>query len=114
MYINDIVVDNDSHIRLFTDDTSFFIIVDDSTTAAGCLNCDSVKFSRWATTWLVTFNPTKSESFLLSRKGNRPVHPPLYMQNVQTEEVECHKHLGINLSHDCSWHRNIAYIKEKA
>ena len=36
------------------------------------------------------------------------------MQNVQTEEVECHKHLGINLSHDCNWHQHIAYIKEKA
>ena len=24
-----------------------------------------------------------------------------------------HKHLGTNLSHDCSWHQHIAYIKEK-
>ena len=114
VYINDIVVDIGSHISLFADDTSLFIIVDDPTTDAGCLNSDLVKISRRATTWLVTFNPTKSESFLVSRKVNRPVHPPLYMQNVQIEEIECHKHLGINLSHDCSWHQHIAYIKEKA
>ena len=36
------------------------------------------------------------------------------MQNVQIEEVECHKHLGVCLSNDCSWHQHITYIKEKA
>ena len=35
------------------------------------------------------------------------------MQNVQIEEVECHKHLGVYLSNDCSGHQHIAYIKEK-
>ena len=59
VYINDIVFDTGSHIRLLADDTSLFIIVDDPTTAAGCLNSDLEKISRWATTWLVTFNPTK-------------------------------------------------------
>ena len=38
VYINDIVVDIGSHIRLFADDTSLFIIVDDPTTAVGCFN----------------------------------------------------------------------------
>ena len=59
-------------------------------------------------------DPTKSEVFLLSRKLNRPIHPPLYTQNVQIEEVECHKHLGVCLSYDCSWHQHISYLKEKA
>ena len=36
------------------------------------------------------------------------------MQNVQIEDVECHKHLGVCLSNDCSWHQHITYIKEKA
>ena len=46
MYINDIVVDIGSNIRLFADDTSLFIIVDDPTTAVGCLNSDLEKISR--------------------------------------------------------------------
>ena len=29
-------------------------------------------------------------------------------------EVETHKHLEIYLSYDCSWHKHISYIKEKA
>ena len=114
VYINDIVEEIGSHIRLFADDTSLFIIVDDPVTSAARLNTDLEKISRWAITWLVTFNPTKSESFLVSRKVNRLIHPNLYMQNVQIEEVECHKHLGVCLSNDCSWHQHITYIKEKA
>ena len=114
MYINDIVEEIGSHIRLFADDTSLFIIVDDPVTSAARLNTDLEKISRWAITWLVTFNPTKSESFLVSRKVNRLIHPNVYMQNVQIEEVECHKHLGVCLSNDCSWHQHITYIKEKA
>ena len=53
------------------------------------------------------------QAFLVSRKLNRPIRPPLYMQNVQIEEVECHKHLGVCLSRDCSWHQHISYLKEK-
>ena len=114
VYINDIVEDIGSHIRLFSDDTSLFIIIDDPITSAARLNIDLDKISRWAITWLVTFNPTKSESFLVSRKLKRPMHPHLYMQGVQIEEVECHKHLGVYLSNDCSWHQPIVYLKEKA
>ena len=36
------------------------------------------------------------------------------MGNTQIAEVNTHKHLGIILSHDCSWHAHIEYIKEKA
>ena len=74
VYINDNFEEDGSHIRLFADDTSLFIIVDDLVTSAASLNADLHKISRWAATWLVTFNPTKSESFLVSNKTNRPIH----------------------------------------
>ncbi|MCG8047724.1 MAG: reverse transcriptase domain-containing protein [Candidatus Thiodiazotropha endolucinida] len=114
VFINDIVVDIGSQIRLFADDTSLFIIVDDPVTAAGCLNSDLEKISNWASTWLVTFNPSKSECLLVSRKVNRPQHPPLFMHDTQIDEVDSHKHLGLFLSQDCTWHQHIDFIKEKA
>ena len=40
LYINDIVQDIGSNIRLFADDTSLFMIADDPVTAAGCINTD--------------------------------------------------------------------------
>ena len=36
------------------------------------------------------------------------------MLKQQNKEVENHKHLGIYLSNDSSWHTHIRYIKEKA
>ncbi|MCW4344426.1 MAG: reverse transcriptase domain-containing protein [Candidatus Thiodiazotropha endolucinida] len=114
LYINDIVYDIGSNIRLFADDTSLFIIVEDPITAAACLNNDIDKISQWAATWLVTFNPSKTESLLISRKTNKDRHPPIFMQNQKIIEVDSHKHVGIVLSNDCSWHQHIKYITDKA
>ena len=83
LYINDIVTDIGSNIRLFADDTSLYIIVDDPSDAANCLSRDLDKISRWAATWLVSLNPAKTESLLISRKLNRSQHPTLSMQNHQ-------------------------------
>ena len=68
----------------------------------------------WAKTWLVSFNPQKTESLLISRKLNKALHSPLFMENQIISEVESHKHLYVCLSNDCSWHKHIDYIKEKA
>ena len=68
LYINDIVKNIGSNIRLFADDTSLFIILDNPTTAALCLNSDLEKLSHWAAIWLVTSNPSENESLLISRK----------------------------------------------
>ena len=114
LYINDIVADIGSNIRLFADDTSLFIIVENPVLSANCLNRDLDKIKRWATTWLVSFNPSKTETLLISRKVKRPQHPPLFMQDVQIKEVDYHKHLGLNFSNDGSWHQHIRYITEKA
>ena len=114
LFINDIVLDIGSNMRLFADDTSLYIIVDKPITAANCLNIDLERISKWAATWLVAFNPTKTEMLLISRKLNKLNHPPIIMQNLQISEVEFHKHLRIYLSNDCTWHHHIKYISEKA
>ena len=80
VYINDIVIDIGSNIRLFADETSLYIIVDELVTAAGCLNTDLQRISRWATLWLVSINPTKTEVSFASHTLNR-IHPPSYLQN---------------------------------
>ena len=36
------------------------------------------------------------------------------MQNHKIYEVDSHKHFGVVLSDDCSWHQHIKYIKDKA
>lgn len=114
LYINDIVENINSSIRLFADDTSLFIIVDNPVTAAAQLNSDLTKIHDWANKWLVKFNPAKSESMIFSRKVNKPQHPAVTMNNEPVSEVNVHKHLGVYLSRDCSWHEHLEYIKNKA
>ena len=114
IYINDIVTDIHSNIRLFADDTSLYLIVEHADIAAYTLNSDIIKITNWAKSWLVSFNPTKTESLLVSRKINKPIHPPLQMLNEQIVEVQAHRHLGIYLSNDGSWHPHIDHIKAKA
>ena len=82
-------------------------------TAAGCINADLGKISAWAYTWLITFNPSKTETILVSRKLNRLPRPPVFMQNHQISEVDSHKHLGLYFSNDSTWHQHIKYIRDK-
>ena len=92
IYFNNIVDDIHSCIRLFADDTSLYIIDDNPIQAAETLNTDLAKIHAWASKWLVTFNPSKSESIILSRKTNKPLHPPLIMDQQVINEVTSHKH----------------------
>ena len=114
LYINDIVEDINSTIRLFADDTSLYIIVDDPIQAAEQLNLDLAKIHHWADKWPVTFNPGKSESILLSRKHNKPYNPPVLWDQTQIAEVNSHKQLGIIFSNDCTWHEHLVLVKSKA
>jgi hypothetical protein len=61
-FINDIVTDIQSTIKLFADDTSLYLIVDDLNETADSLNNDLTKIHDWATKWLVTFNAQKTET----------------------------------------------------
>jgi len=114
VYINDIVTDIHSPIRLFADDTTLYIEVDDPQRAADSNNADLAKIQSWANSWLVTFNPLKTESLLFSRKSNPPAYPNLYFNDTHIQEVSSHKHFSVVFSNNCSWHDHIDSIKKKA
>ena len=114
IYINDIVSYISSNIKLFADDTSLSMVLENPIITADILNDDIQKIQSWANKWLATFNPAKTESMLISKIMNKPDHPPLFMQNQQITEVPEHNHLGVILSNDCSWSVHIKYITEKA
>ena len=108
-----IVEDINSSIRLYADDTSLYIIVDNPVEAANKLNSDLSKIHQWATKWLVK-NPAKSESVIFPRRQNKPYHPPVVLNQKQVSEVTSHTHLGLVFSNDCSWHEHLEYLKAKA
>ncbi len=95
LYINDIVSDINSGIRLFADDTSLYLIVDTPERASDTINNDLETITNWSKKWLVSFNPNKTETMLISRKRNQLAHPPIMMNNIIVSEVDSHKHLGL-------------------
>ena len=107
IYINDIVDDIRANINLFADDTSLSVVVSDPASAGTILQSDINKISQWAQKWLVKFNPSKSESLVISRKRVKPNHPRLFMLNTEIPSVNTHKHLGMYLTNDGSWGMHI-------
>ncbi len=114
IYINDIVQTINSKIRLFADDTSLYIIVDDPSESATKLNEDINTIHQWSQNWLVTFNPSKTESMIFSKKKNKPHHPNRYMNNTVINLVTEHKHLGLTFSDDGKWIAHISNCLDKA
>ena len=60
MFINEIITEIGSSIRLFADDTSLSILVDNPDVAAEILNADLEKIAKWAEAWLEKINPLKN------------------------------------------------------
>ena len=102
IFINDIVKDINSSIRLFADDTSLYKIVENPNAAALSLNTDLDKIYQWADVWLVEFNPLKTFTMTISILLAHPYHPPLFFNGVQIQETDTHKHLGLIFSSNCT------------
>ena len=94
IYINDICDGIDSEIRLFADDTTVYVNVDNPNTAAEQLNHDLDHMTKWAKQWLVNFSSKKTKSMVLSLKQKTVEHPPLFLDGTELESVNKYKHLG--------------------
>ena len=114
IFINGIVKNINSIIRLFADDTSLYIVVDSPVLAAEFLYKALGIIREWAKQWLVNFNTEKNESMVISKKMNKPQHQDLVFGNSVVQNVKYHKHLGLTFSNDGSWHIHIEYILGKA
>ena len=112
IYINDITTNIKSNIRLFADDTSLYLRVDDPTECAAVLNRDLETINTWAKTWMVTFNPQKTETLALTTKHN-PLLPTLSLDDVPIKEFPFHKHLGLTFQKNCKWDIHINEISTK-
>ena len=85
IYINDIVTNIKSTVRLFADDTSLYLIVNEPVEAARCLNSDLELIYQWAERWLVKCNAAESESeLLLVTRPNDNHSPAPVIREVRT------------------------------
>ena len=116
IYVNDIVDIVKSNIKLYADDVTLFITVEDridSTNSAGTLNNDLTEIEKWSSQWLVKFNCIKTKSMLISKKLN-PSDNHVCFQGRILENVTQHKHLGLIIKSDLTWSTHVNYIVSKA
>lgn len=115
IYINDIVENICNQIRLFADDTSLFVVVDDNdNNSAKSLTADLEKIKQWSNQWLVDFNPNKTINVNFSRK--KKTHPQVSFGNTLNNIIQKnnHCHLGLTLQSNGGWSHHISNIYEKA
>ena len=97
VYINDLVENVDSDVKMFADDTSLFSVVYDEATTAQQLNWDLERVRLWAWQWKMEFNATKTEEVIFSAKRIKPHHPNLFLGDTEVERKSEHKHVGLIL-----------------
>ena len=72
------------------------------------LNQDLETLNKWASKWIVLFNPSKSKSLAVSLKKNcENIKQPLIFNGEMLENVNSHKYLGIELSTTLTWKEHI-------
>ena len=59
-------------------------------------------------------NESKTKSIVFSAKRDKPLQPPLILNNSIIEDVTVHEHLGLTLSSKLSWRAYILEIHQKA
>ena len=61
------------------------------------LNSDLEKLRIWAWQWKMKFNADKTEEFVFTCKGSKPVHPTLKLGSSDISAKIEHEHLGMTL-----------------
>ena len=82
IYINDLADGINSICKVFADDTSLFLKVQDINRSANELNCNLEKVSNWAYQWKIQFNPDPNKQaneviFYQKSSSNSFPYPPV-------------------------------------
>ena len=112
IYINDLTIGIRSNVKLFADDTSLFIEVEDPVESAETLNSDLDHIDNWAKKWLVNFSPSKTKLMTCSFKSVN--HPDICFGGTILQGTATHKHLGLTLSSNLGWSPHVTNVLESA
>ena len=107
IFINDIQDDLESEVLLFADDTCLFSSDIDPALTSQVLNRDLEKISLWAKKWKVIFNAGKSKDLIFSKNKYLFNSPPLLLNDKYISRVHQHRHLGLWLSANLDWEKQI-------
>jgi hypothetical protein len=111
VYINDIVDNIESTIKLFADDTSTSLSMNNPVVQAEMLNSDLEKIVTWASNWKVKFNELKTEQLNIKRGAS--IVYDLTFGNQTITAKDNHKHLGVIIQDNCKWAVHINSVVSK-
>ena len=114
LFINDLVDEVNSEMYLFADDGTLLDEFNDLQLSINKLNNDLIAIENWADTWLVDFNPVKTEGMTFStRRVPSSTENLIFFRTNIIKVVTSHKHLGVFLSSSFKWNEHIDYINNK-
>jgi len=111
-YINDLPDGLSSEVRLFADDTVLTKQIcnqDD----ADSLQRDLDKLEKWSREWQMNFHPAKCHVLHITR-NRKVIRSPYKLYDTYLEEKESTKYLGIHITTDLRWNKQVSAVKAKA
>ena len=105
IFINDIVDEVESEIRLFADDCVFYRLV------ANDQDCEQLQkdidhLTSWAKKWHMRFEPSKCKIMRITRKTTHKITYQYTMEHTSLESVQHTKYRGVTKSDDLRWNHN--------
>ena len=114
VYVNDIVIDINSDILLYADDTILMRVITDPAQDIRTVNNDLENLNKWAQQWAISFSPSKSEHMIISKRTNHIHYDQIVLDSTVVERVARHSHLGLVITETMSWEPHIRSRIEKA
>jgi len=111
-YINDMPSSVSSQVRLFADDAIIYRRINTEKDTE-LLQNDLNSLENWEKTWKMSFNASKCESIIFSRKRSTRV-TTYFLHDTPLKLVTSAKYLGITLASNLSWSRHIDFTVKKA
>ena len=109
IYVSDISDNIQSFISLFADDATLYFSSKFPIHLHLVLSEDLLTLGKWSDTF--SFNAQKTKVLTIS--GIRGEHLPL-IYNMQLQEVDSHKHLGLLFHNNLPWHLHIISLHQHA
>ena len=117
LYVNDIAtqLNLDSIPLIYADDTTLLAFGDDTNQTVTQLNNDLSKIAKWAKTWKLKFNGSKSKDIIFTpNKTCLNNSLPIYLNGDLLDRVSAHKHLGLIIESDLTWNMHVAKVVQSA
>ena len=116
IYIDDLASHLENDLHLFADDSTLHIVIKNPGLREICaesLQRDLYAIEKWASNWCITFNASKTEEMIISRKRTQN-HPPLFFMNRQLKPAQNITLLGVIITNTLTWTPYIACLAKKA